>query len=156
MPRKGPVTKRQVLPDPVYGSRLAAKFINRLMYDGKKSVAERIFYEALESLGEKSKEDPIRAFEKALDNVRPHTEVKSRRVGGATYQVPMEVNSRRATTLAIRWIVSFSRDRKEKSMAERLANEIIDASNGVGASVKKREDLYKMAEANRAFSHYRF
>ena len=119
MPRKGPVTKRQVLPDPVYGSRMAAKFINRLMYDGKKSTAERIFYEALEALAEKSKEDPIRAFEKALDNVRPHTEVKSRRVGGATYQVPMEVRPDRQSALAIRWVISYSRSRGEKGMFSR-------------------------------------
>ena len=156
MPRKGPVPKREVLPDPLYNSRLVTKFVNRLMYDGKKGAAEKIFYSSLETLGEKTGEDPMRAFEKAMDNVKPHLEVKARRVGGATYQVPMEVNSRRATTLAIRWMVNFSRARKEKTMAERLANEIIDASNGVGASVKKREDLFKMAEANRAFSHYRF
>ena len=156
MPRKGPIPRREVLPDPIYGSRLAARFVNRLMYDGKKGAAEKIFYGALEVLAEKTGEEALRAFEKALENVKPHLEVKARRVGGATYQVPMEVNSRRATTLAIRWIVDFSRKRKEHTMKERLAAEIMDAAENTGASVKKREDLYKMAESNRAFSHYRF
>ena len=156
MPRKGPVTKRQVLPDPVYGSRMAAKFINRLMFDGKKSTAERIFYEALELLADKSKEDPIRAFEKALDNVRPHTEVKSRRVGGATYQVPMEVRPDRQSALAIRWVISYSRSRGEKGMVDRLSGELLDAFNNRGGSVKKKEETHKMAEANKAFAHYRW
>ena len=156
MPRKGPVTKRQVLPDPVYGSRMAAKFINRLMYDGKKSTAERIFYSALEMLAEKSKEDPIRAFEKALDNVRPHTEVKSRRVGGATYQVPMEVRPDRQSALAIRWVISYSRGRGEKGMVDRLSGELVDAFNNRGGAVKKKEETHKMAEANKAFAHYRW
>ncbi len=156
MPRKGPVTKRQVLPDPVYGSRMAAKFINRLMFDGKKSTAERIFYEALEVLGEKSKEDAIRAFEKALDNVRPHTEVKSRRVGGATYQVPMEVRPDRQSALAIRWVISYSRGRGEKGMVDRLSGELLDAFNNRGGAVKKMEETHKMAEANKAFAHYRW
>ena len=156
MPRKGPITKRQVLPDPVYGSRMAAKFINRLMYDGKKSTAERIFYEALESLGEKSKEDPIRAFEKAPDNVRPHLEVKSRRVGGATYQVPMEVRPDRQSALAIRWLISYSRGRGEKGMVDRLSGELLDAFNNRGGAVKKKEETHKMAEANKAFAHYRW
>ncbi|HWR04404.1 MAG TPA: 30S ribosomal protein S7 [Humidesulfovibrio sp.] len=156
MPRKGPVTKRQVLPDPVYGSRMAAKFINRLMFDGKKSTAERIFYEALEVLGEKSKEDAIRAFEKALDNVRPHTEVKSRRVGGATYQVPMEVRPDRQSALAIRWVISYSRGRGEKGMVDRLSGELLDAFNNRGGAVKKKEETHKMAEANKAFAHYRW
>ena len=156
MPRKGPIPRREVLPDPIYGSRLAARFVNRLMYDGKKGAAEKIFYGALEVLAEKTGEEALRAFEKALENVKPHLEVKARRVGGATYQVPMEVNSRRATTLAIRWIVDFSRKRKEHTMKQRLAAEIMDAAENTGASVKKREDLYKMAESNRAFSHYRF
>jgi small subunit ribosomal protein S7 len=156
MPRKGPVTKRQVLPDPVYGSRMAAKFINRLMYDGKKSTAERIFYEALEALAEKSKEDPIRAFEKALDNVRPHTEVKSRRVGGATYQVPMEVRPDRQSALAIRWVINYSRSRGEKGMVDRLSGELLDAFNNRGGAVKKKEETHKMAEANKAFAHYRW
>ena len=156
MPRKGPVTKRQVLPDPVYGSRMAAKFINRLMFDGKKSVAERIFYEALEALADKSKEDPIRAFEKALDNVRPHLEVKSRRVGGATYQVPMEVRPDRQSALAIRWVISYSRSRGEKGMVDRLSGELLDAFNNRGGAVKKKEETHKMAEANKAFAHYRW
>ena len=156
MPRKGSVPKREILPDPVYNSRLAARFINRLMYQGKKGVAEKIFYAALSQLAEKTSEEPLRAFEKAVENVKPFLEIKSRRVGGATYQVPMEVNSRRATTLAIRWIVDFSRKRKEHTMKQRLAAEIMDAAENTGASVKKREDLYKMAESNRAFSHYRF
>ena len=156
MPRKGPVTKRQVLPDPVYGSRMAAKFINRLMYDGAKSTAERIFYEALEALAEKSKEDPIRAFEKALDNVRPHLEVKSRRVGGATYQVPMEVRPDRQSALAIRWVINYSRSRGEKGMVDRLSGELLDAFNNRGGAVKKKEETHKMAEANKAFAHYRW
>ena len=156
MPRKGPAPKRPLVVDPVYGSPLVTQLINKVLVDGKKSTAERIVYGAFDIVKEKSDSDPLSVFKKAMDNVRPTLEVKPKRVGGATYQVPMEVNSRRATTLAIRWIVSFSRARKEKNMAERLANEILDASNGVGASVKKREDLYKMAEANRAFSHYRF
>ncbi len=156
MPRKGPVTKRQVLPDPVYGSRMAAKFINRLMYDGKKSTAESIFYAALEQLAEKSKEEPIRAFEKALDNVRPHTEVKSRRVGGATYQVPMEVRPDRQSALAIRWVITYARSRGEKGMVDRLSGELLDAFNNRGGAVKKKEETHKMAEANKAFAHYRW
>ncbi|MCH3942783.1 MAG: 30S ribosomal protein S7 [Atopobiaceae bacterium] len=156
MPRRAAATRREVMPDAVYNNRLVTQLINKVLLDGKKSTAERIVYGAFDIVEKKSEQDPLSVFKKAMDNVRPTLEVKPKRVGGATYQVPMEVNSRRATTLAIRWIVGFSRDRKEKSMAERLANEILDASNGVGASVKKREDLYKMAEANRAFSHYRF
>jgi small subunit ribosomal protein S7 len=132
------------------------QLINKVLLDGKKSTAERIVYGAFDIIKEKTEDDPVAIFKKAMDNIRPTLEVKPKRVGGATYQVPMEVNSRRATTLAIRWVVNFSRARKEKTMSERLANEIIDASNGVGASVKRREDLFKMAEANRAFSHYRF
>ena len=141
MPRKGPIPRREILPDPVYNSRLAARFINRLMYNGKKGVAEKIFYASVAQLGEKTSEEPLRAFEKALENVKPHLEVKARRVGGSTYQVPMEVNSRRATTLAMRWIVDFSRKRKEHTMKQRLAAEIMDAAENTGASVKKREDL---------------
>ena len=156
MPRKGATPKREVLPDPKYGSRVVTKFVNQMMYDGKKSVAEKIFYDAIEELGKRTDSEPLRAFEQLIEKVKPQMEVKSRRVGGATYQVPMEVNSRRSTALGIRWIVNFSRARKEKTMAERLANEILDASNGLGASVKKREDVFKMAEANRAFSHYRW
>ena len=156
MPRRAAAVRREVQPDAVYNNRLVTQLINKILLDGKKSVAERIVYGAFDIVKEKTEQDPLAVFKKAMDNVRPTLEVKPKRVGGATYQVPMEVNSRRATTLAIRWMVGFSRARKEKSMAERLANEIIDASNGVGASVKKRDDVFKMAEANRAFSHYRF
>ena len=157
MPRRASAkTRREVQPDAVYHNRLVTQLINKVLLDGKKATAERIVYGAFDIVKEKSDDDPLAVFKKAMDNIRPTLEVKPKRVGGATYQVPMEVNSRRATTLAIRWMVNFSRARKEKTMAERLANEIIDASNGVGASVKKREDLFKMAEANRAFSHYRF
>ena len=156
MPRRAAATRREIAPDAVYNNRLVTQLINKVLLDGKKSVAERIVYSAFDQVAEKTGQDPLTVFKKALDNVRPTLEVKPKRVGGATYQVPMEVNSRRSTTLAIRWIVGFSRSRKEKTMADRLANEIIDASNGVGASVKKREDVFKMAEANRAFSHYRW
>lgn len=156
MPRKGPVPKRQVLPDPVYGSKLATKFVNRLMLDGKKNVAERIFYEALEDLGSKTNENPIKAFEKALDHVKPHLEVKSRRVGGATYQVPMEVRPERQFALAIRWVIGYARQRGEKGMTSRLSGELLDAYNLRGGAVKKREDVHKMAEANKAFAHYRW
>ena len=157
MPRRAAANRREVQPDAVYNNRLVTQLINKVLLDGKKATAERIVYTAFEIVAEKSEGgDALATFKKAMDNVKPTLEVKPKRVGGATYQVPMEVNSRRATTLAIRWMVNFSRVRKENSMAERLANEILDASNGVGASVKKREDLFKMAEANRAFSHYRF
>ena len=156
MPRRAAAVRREVQPDAVYNNRLVTQLINKILLDGKKSVAERIVSGAFDIVKEKTEQDPLAVFKKAMDNVRPTLEVKPKRVGGATYQVPMEVNSRRATTLDIRWMVGFSRARKEKSMALRLANEIIDASNGVGASVKKREDVFKMAEANRAFSHYRF
>ena len=156
MPRRAAANRREVQPDAVHNNRLVTQLINKVLLDGKKATAERIVYSALSTVAEKTGEDPIAVFKKAMDNIRPTLEVKPKRVGGATYQVPMEVNSRRATTLAIRWMVNFSRARKEKTMAERLANEIMDASNGVGASVKRREDLFKMAEANRAFSHYRF
>ena len=156
MPRRAAAVRREVQPDAVYNNRLVTQLINKVLLDGKKATAERIVYGAFDLVKEKTDSDPLATFKKAMDNVRPTLEVKPKRVGGATYQVPMEVNSRRATTLAIRWIVNFSRDRKEKTMAERLANEIMDAANGVGASVKRREDLFKMAEANRAFSHYRF
>ena len=156
MPRRAAAVRREVQPDAKYNNRLVTQLINKVLLDGKKSVAERIVYDAFDIVEQRTEQDPLAVFKKAMDNVRPKLEVKPKRVGGATYQVPMEVNSRRATTLAIRWMVNFSRARKEKTMAERLANEIIDASNGVGASVKRREDLFKMAEANRAFSHYRF
>ena len=156
MPRRAAANRREVQPDSVYNNRLVTQLINKVLLDGKKATAERIVYGAFDIVAAKSEGDPLAVFKKAMDNVKPTLEVKPKRVGGATYQVPMEVNSRRATTLAIRWLVTFSRARKEKTMAERLANEIMDAANGVGASVKRREDLYKMAEANRAFSHYRF
>ena len=156
MPRRAAAVRREVQPDAKYNNRLVTQLINKVLLDGKKSLAERIVYDAFDIVEQRTDTDPLAVFKKAMDNVRPTLEVKPKRVGGATYQVPMEVNSRRATTLAIRWMVNFSRARKEKSMALRLANEIIDASNGVGASVKRREDLFKMAEANRAFSHYRF
>ncbi|MDD5799219.1 MAG: 30S ribosomal protein S7 [Coriobacteriales bacterium] len=156
MPRRAAAVRREVTPDAVYNNRLVTQLINKVLLDGKKSTAERIVYNAFDIVKAKTESDPLAVFKKAMDNVRPTLEVKPKRVGGATYQVPMEVNSRRSTTLAIRWIVNFSRARKENTMAERLANEIMDAANGVGASVKRREDLFKMAEANRAFSHYRF
>lgn len=157
MPRRAAKNnRREVMPDSVYNNRLVTQLINKVLLDGKKATAERVVYGAFDIVAEKSEGDALATFKKAMDNVRPTLEVKPKRVGGATYQVPMEVNSRRATTLAIRWIVDFSRKRKEHTMRERLANEIIDASNNTGAAVKKREDMYKMAEANRAFSHYRF
>ena len=157
MPRRAAANRREVQPDAVYNNRLVTKPINKVLLDGKKATAERIVYTAFEIVAEKSEGgDALATFKKAMDNVKPTLEVKPKRVGGATYQVPMEVNSRRSTALGIRWIVNFSRARKEKTMAERLANEILDASNGLGASVKKREDVFKMAEANRAFSHYRW
>ena len=157
MPRRAAANRREVQPDAVYNNRLGTQLINKVLLDGKKATAERIVYTAFEIVAEKSEGgDALATFKKAMDNVKPTLEVKPKRVGGATYQVPMEVNSRRSTALGIRWIVNFSRARKEKTMAERLANEILDASNGLGASVKKREDVFKMAEANRAFSHYRW
>ena len=157
MPRRAAANRREVQPDAVYNNRLVTQLINKVLLDGKKATAERIVYTAFEIVAEKSEGgDALATFKKAMDNVKPTLEVKPKRVGGATYQVPMEVNSRRSTALGIRWIVNFSRARKEKTMAERLANEILDASNGLGASVKKREGVFKMAEANRAFSHYRW
>ncbi|MDY5337881.1 MAG: 30S ribosomal protein S7 [Collinsella sp.] len=157
MPRRAAANRREVQPDAVYNNRLVTQLINKVLLDGKKATAERIVYTAFDIVAEKSEGgDALATFKKAMDNVKPTLEVKPKRVGGATYQVPMEVNSRRSTALGIRWIVNFSRARKEKTMAERLANEILDASNGLGASVKKREDVFKMAEANRAFSHYRW
>ena len=156
MSRRAGNFRREIAPDFVYNNRLVTQLINKVMLDGKKSLAERIVYGAFDIVAEKSGGDPVAVFRKAMDNVRPTIETKSKRVGGASYQVPMEVSSRRSTALGIRWLVNFSRARKEKTMTERLANEILDASNGVGASVKRREDVYKMAEANRAFSHYRW
>ena len=156
MPRRAAAVRREVMPDVKYNNRLVTQLINKVLLDGKKATAERIVYTAFDMVAAKSGEDALSVFKKAMDNIRPTLEVKPKRVGGATYQVPMEVNARRANQLAIRWMVNFSRARKEKTMAERLANEILDASNGVGASVKRREDLFKMAESNRAFAHYRF
>ncbi len=156
MPRKGPAPRRELQPDPVYRSVLVTQLINKVLLSGKKTTAERIVYSAFDIVGEKTGGDPVAAFKRAVDNVRPQLEVKSRRVGGATYQVPVEVRPRRATTLAIRWLVGYARDRRERTMAERLANEILDASNGIGAAVKRREDVHKMAESNKAFAHYRW
>ncbi|MEP9393519.1 30S ribosomal protein S7 [Gordonia sp. VNQ95] len=156
MPRKGPAPKRPLINDPVYGSPLVTQLVNKILLDGKKSTAERIVYGALEQARDKTGTDPVITLKRALDNVKPTLEVKSRRVGGATYQVPVEVKPGRANTLALRWLVTFSRQRREKTMVERLANELLDASNGLGASVKRREDTHKMAEANRAFAHYRW
>ena len=156
MPRKGPAPKRPIENDPVYGSQLVTQLINKVLVDGKKQVAERIVYGALEGAREKTGTDPVVTLKRALDNVKPSIEVKSRRVGGATYQVPIEVKPGRSTTLALRWIVAFSQQRREKTMIERLQNELLDASNGLGASVKRREDTHKMAESNKAFAHYRW
>ncbi|HEY5853003.1 MAG TPA: 30S ribosomal protein S7 [Aldersonia sp.] len=156
MPRKGPAPKRPLINDPVYGSPLVTQLVNKILLDGKKSTAERIVYGALEQAREKTGTDPVVTLKRALDNVKPALEVKSRRVGGATYQVPIEVRPGRANTLALRWLVIFSRQRREKTMIERLANELLDASNGLGASVKRREDTHKMADANKAFAHYRW
>ncbi|MCL2316209.1 MAG: 30S ribosomal protein S7 [Actinomycetia bacterium] len=156
MPRKGPAPKRPVIADPVYGSPVVSQLVAKILWDGKKTVAQSIVYTAMEGTRTKTGIEPVATLKKALDNIRPAVEVKSRRVGGATYQVPVEVKPGRANTLALRWLVSFSRARREKTMAERLMNEILDASNGLGASVKKREDTHKMAEANRAFAHYRW
>ena len=156
MSRRHSAEKREINPDPKYGNMVVSKFMNSIMHAGKKSVAEIIVYGALDIIEGKTKQNPIGVFQQALDNVMPAIEVRSRRVGGATYQVPVEVRPRRATTLAIRWIVGYSRQRREKTMAERLANELMDASNGIGTSIKRKEDLQKMAESNRAFAHYRW
>ena len=156
MPRKGPAPKRPLVLDPVYGSPLVTQLSNKVLVDGKKSTAERIVYGALEGARAKSGADPVAALKKAMDNVKPTLEVRSRRVGGATYQVPVEVKPHRANTLALRWLVSYAKARREKTMTERLTNEILDASNALGAAVKKREDTHKMAESNRAFAHYRW
>ncbi|MBU4173746.1 MAG: 30S ribosomal protein S7 [Actinobacteria bacterium] len=156
MPRKGSVSKRSILADPVYESVLVAQFINKVMIKGKKSKAEKVVYEALNTIGQGEGVDPVGILQKAVDNVRPLLEVRSRRVGGATYQVPVEVKTRRSRTLAVRWIVAFSRIRREKTMAKRLTAEVLDAANRTGYSVKKKEDLHRMAEANKAFAHYRW
>ncbi len=156
MPRKGPAPRRELMPDPVYKSVLVTQLVNKVLSRGKKTVAEKIVYDALEIVKEKSEGDPLAVLKRAMENTKPALEVKSRRVGGATYQVPVEVRPRRATTLCIRWLVGYSRQRREKSMAIRLANELLDASNGIGAAVKRREDMHKMAESNKAFAHYRW
>ncbi len=156
MPRKGPAPKHPVVVDPVYGSPLVTSLINKVLLDGKRSLAERIVYGALEGCREKSGNDPVVTLKRAMDNVRPALEVKSRRVGGATYQVPVEVRPARSTTLALRWLIQYSRARRETTMTERLMNELLDASNGLGATVKRREDTHKMAESNKAFAHYRW
>src|SRR5690349_22949961 len=156
MPRKGPAPRRDLVPDPVYRSVLVTQVVNKVLLRGKRSVAERIVYDALKIVEERSGAEPIASLKRAIDNIKPPLEVKSRRVGGATYQVPMEVRPRRANTLAIRWLVDFSRARREKTMAQCLAGEILDASNGLGASIKRRDDMQKMAESNKAFAHYRW
>ncbi|MDY0322569.1 MAG: 30S ribosomal protein S7 [Candidatus Carbobacillus sp.] len=156
MPRKGPVPRRDVLPDPIYNSKLVTRLINKIMLDGKKGVAQRILYEAFEIVREKTGKDPLEVFETAVKNIMPVLEVRARRVGGANYQVPVEVRPERRTTLALRWMVQYARLRHEKSMQEKLAGEMIDAANNVGGAVKKREDTHKMAEANKAFAHYRW
>ena len=156
MPRRGRVPKREVLPDPVYGNLVVAKLINSIMLDGKKGVAQKIVYDAFEQIQKKTGEDPVEVFQKAMNNIMPQVEVKARRVGGANYQVPMEVRPERRQTLGLRWLTQYTRARGEKTMSERLANELMDAANGMGGSVKKREDTHRMAEANRAFAHYRF
>lgn len=156
MPRKGPVTRRDVLPDPMYNSKLVTRLINRIMVDGKRGVAQTILYKAFDLVQERTGNDPMEVFEQALKNIMPVLEVKARRVGGANYQVPIEVKPERRTTLGLRWLVNYARLRGEKTMEERLANEILDAANNTGAAVKKREDTHKMAEANKAFAHYRW
>lgn len=156
MPRKGPIPKRDVLPDPIYHSKYFTKLVNQVMWDGKKSLAENICYKAFETVARKTGKDPMDAFEIAMKNITPILEVRARRVGGANYQVPVEVRPERRQTLAIRWLVGYARRRGEKTMAERLAGEIVDAYNGAGGSVKKKEDTHKMAEANKAFAHYRW
>ena len=156
MPRKGPAPKRPLVNDPVYGSQLVTQLVNKVLLEGKKSLAERIVYGALEQARDKTGTDPVITLKRAMDNVKPALEVRSRRVGGATYQVPVEVKPARSNTLALRWLVGYSRQRREKTMTERLMNEILDASNGLGASVKRREDTHKMAESNKAFAHYRW
>ncbi len=156
MPRKGMVPKIEVAPDPVYQSPLVHKFINSMMWDGKKSTAQGIFYDAMLKLGEKGGDEPLKLFKKAVENVKPLLEVKTRRVGGANYQVPVEVNPHRRTSLAIRWLLTYARARSEKGMVDKLANELLDAANSRGAAMKKKEDVHRMAEANKAFAHYRW
>ena len=156
MPRKGYIAKREVLPDPIYGSKVLTKLINNVMLDGKKSVAQKIVYDAFDIIKEKEKKDPLEVFEQALNNIQPVLEVKARRVGGATYQVPMEIRPERRQTLGLRWLVDYARKRHEKSMGEKLAGEIIDAINSNGGAFKKKEEMHRMAEANKAFAHYKW
>ena len=156
MPRKGPAARRELLPDPVYRSVVVTQLVNKILVQGKRSTAEKIVYDALSEIERKTGSDPVPTLKRAVENVRPALEVRSRRVGGATYQVPVEVRPRRATTLASRWVVGYSRQRRERTMAERLASEIMDASNGLGAAIKRKDDLQKMAESNKAFAHYRW
>ena len=156
MPRRGRISKRDVLPDPMYGSKLVTKLVNNVMYDGKKGVAQTIVYDAFAIIEEKIGQNPLEVFQEALDNLKPALEVKARRVGGSTYQVPMEVRPERQQTLALRWLVGYSRNRSERTMAERLAAEIMDAKNSMGGAFKKREETHRMAEANKAFAHYRY
>ncbi len=156
MPRKGPAPRRELMPDPIYRSLLVTQIVNKVLVRGKRSTAEKIVYDALATIEEKTGAEPTATLKRAIENIKPQLEVKSRRVGGATYQVPIEVKPRRANTLAIRWVVGYSRQRREKTMADRLANELLDASNGIGAAVKRREDMHKMAESNKAFAHYRW
>jgi small subunit ribosomal protein S7 len=156
MPRRAEVPKREVLPDPVYNSQLVSKFVNAIMINGKKTVAERILYDALEIVGEKTGEDPMKIFKKAVDSVKPAVEVKSRRVGGSTYQVPIEVRPNRRLALSFRWLLESSKRRGEKTMKQKLAGELMDAAENRGAAIKKREDTHRMAEANKAFAHYRW
>ena len=156
MPRRGRISKRDVLPDPMYGSKLVTKLINNVMYDGKKGVAQTIVYDAFALIEEKVGQNPLEVFQAALDNIKPELEVKARRVGGSTYQVPMEVRADRQQTLALRWLITYSRNRSERTMAERLAGEIMDAKNNMGGAFKKKEETHRMAEANKAFAHYRY
>ena len=156
MPRKGPAPRRELMPDPIYTSVLVTQLVNKVLLAGKRSVAESIVYNALDEVKEKSGTEPVTVIKRAMENTKPALEVKSRRVGGATYQVPVEVRPRRATALSIRWLVGYSRQRREKTMAQRLANELLDASNSIGAAVKRKEDMHKMAESNKAFAHYRW
>jgi len=156
VPRNGPAPRRELAPDPVFRSVLVTQVVNKVLSRGKRTLAERVVYDALNTVRDKTGSDPVSILKRAVENTRPELEVKSRRVGGATYQVPVDVRPRRATTLAIRWLVGYSRQRREKTMAERLANEVLDAANGTGAAVKRREDMHKMAESNKAFAHYRW
>jgi small subunit ribosomal protein S7 len=156
VPRKGPAPRRELMPDPVYKSVLVTQIVNKILERGKRTLAERIVYDALEIVKDKTGGEALATLKRSVDNIRPQLEVKSRRVGGATYQVPVEVRPRRATTLAVRWLIGYSQQRREKTMAERLANEVLDAANNLGSAVKRREDMHKMAESNKAFAHYRW